>query len=92
MCGQAFTDKHRWENHSCSSLRPEADLRWSDRPDQPDPRTPQLHAMKAFVVVHLELASDLGADGLEDAKYTVTSTRAAERSSAPMTQSCKFRP
>jgi hypothetical protein len=30
------------------------------------------------VVVHLESAYDLGADGLEDAKYTISSTRAAE--------------
>jgi hypothetical protein len=77
ICGQAFTDKQVGMSFLLM-LRPEADLRWSDRADQPDPRTPQIHAMKAFVVVHLELASDLGADGLQDAKYTVTSTRAAE--------------
>jgi hypothetical protein len=77
ICGQAFTDKQVGKLFLLL-LRPEADLRWSDRADQPDPRTPQIHAMKAFVVVHLELASDLGADGLEDAKYTVTSARAAE--------------
>jgi len=75
--GQPFTDKQVGKSFLLM-LRPEADLRWSDRADQPDPRTPQVHALKAFVVVHLELASDLGAEGLEDAKYTVTSTRAAE--------------
>jgi hypothetical protein len=77
ICGQSFTDKQIGKSFLLM-LRPEADLRWSDRADQPDPRTPQVHAVKAFVVVHLELASDLGAEGLEDAKYTVTSTRAAE--------------
>ncbi|MGD0388468.1 MAG: hypothetical protein ABSC42_05875 [Tepidisphaeraceae bacterium] len=77
ICGQAFTDKQVGKSFLLM-LRPEADLRWSDRAGQGDPRTPQIHAMKAFVVVHLELASDLGAEGLEDAKYTVTSTRAAE--------------
>jgi hypothetical protein len=77
ICGQAFTDKQVGKSFLLM-LRPEPDLRWSDRADQPDPRTPQIHALKAFVVVHLELASDLGAEGLEDAKYTVTSTRAAE--------------
>jgi hypothetical protein len=77
ICGQALTDKQVGKLFLLM-LRPEADLRWSDRRGEPDPRTPQLHSLKALVVVHLELASDLGAEGLEDAKYTVTSTRAAE--------------
>jgi hypothetical protein len=77
ICGQTLTDKQVGKSFLLM-LRPEADLRWSDHPGEPDPRTPQLHALKAFAVVHLELASDLGAEGLEEAKYTVTSTRAAE--------------
>jgi hypothetical protein len=59
-------------------LRPEADLRWSDVEKNPDPRTSQVHDLKAFAVVHLEAIDDLGADGLADAKYTISSTRQAE--------------
>jgi hypothetical protein len=77
ICGQAFTPSQVGKSFLLL-LRPEADLLWSDRPGDPDPRTPELHALKAFVVVHLESAYDIGADGLEDAKYTISSTRAAE--------------
>lgn len=77
ICGQAFTTSQVGKSFLLL-LRPEADLRWSDRTSDPDPRTPEIHALKAFVVVHLESAYDLGTDGLEDAKYTVSSTRAAE--------------
>lgn len=77
ICGQAFTTSQVGKSFLLL-LRSEADLRWSDRPGDPDPRTPELHALKSFVVVHLESAYDLGTDGLEDAKYTISSTRAAE--------------
>ena len=59
-------------------LRPESDLRWSNRADQPDLRTQQVHDLKAFVVVHIESMRDLGDEGFDDAKYTITSTRQAE--------------
>jgi hypothetical protein len=77
ICGQAFTPSQVGKSFLLL-LRPESDLTWSDRSGDHDPRTPELHAIKAFVVVHLESAYDLGADGLEDAKYTISSTRAAE--------------
>ena len=82
ICGQAFTHSQVGKSFLLL-LRPEADLLWSDRSGDPDPRTPELHALKAFVVVHLESAYDLGADGLEDAKYTISSTRAAEAQFKP---------
>jgi hypothetical protein len=82
ICGQAFTPRMVGKSFFLM-LCPEADLRWSDREKGPDPRTAELHAMNAFMVVHLELASDLGQDGLDDAKYTVTSTRAAEAQFKP---------
>jgi hypothetical protein len=77
ICGQTFTPRTVGKLFFLL-LRPEADLRWTDRDNGPDPRTPELHALGAYYVVHLELASDLGNEGIEDAKYTVTSTRAAE--------------
>lgn len=75
ICGQTFTSSQVGKSFLLL-LRPEADLRWSD--GGADPRTPEVHALKAFVVVHLESAHDLGSDGLEDAKYTISSARAAE--------------
>jgi hypothetical protein len=75
ICGQTFTSSQVGKSFLLL-LRPEADLRWSD--DGADPRTPEVHALKAFVVVHLESARDLGTDGLDDAKYTISSARAAE--------------
>jgi len=77
ICGQTFTDRQVGKSFLLL-LRPEADISWSDRAGESDPRTPQLHALKALLVVHLESAYDLGTDGLEDAKYTITSTRQAE--------------
>jgi hypothetical protein len=77
ICGQALEDKQIGKSFLLM-LRPEAELRWSESDSNPDPRTPELHAVKAFVVVHLDLAYDLGSEGLDDAKYTITSTRAAE--------------
>jgi hypothetical protein len=77
ICGQAFTSTQVGKSFLLF-LRPEADLPWSERKGDSDPRTPEIHALKALVVVHLESAYDLGADGLEDAKYTISSTRAAE--------------
>jgi hypothetical protein len=77
ICGQAFTHSQVGKSFLLL-LRPEADLSWGERANDSDPRTPELHALKSFVVVHLESARDLGTDGLEDAKYTISSTRAAE--------------
>jgi hypothetical protein len=77
ICGQAFTTAQVGKSFLLF-LRPEADLRWSDRGADSDPRTPEVHALKAFVVVHLESAYELGTEGLEDAKYTISSTRVAE--------------
>jgi hypothetical protein len=75
ICGQAFTATQIGKSFLLL-LRPEADLPWSDGSD--DPRTAEVHALNAFVVVHLEAMRDLGAEGLDDAKYTISSTRAAE--------------
>jgi hypothetical protein len=75
ICGQTFTPRTVGKLFFLM-LRPESDLKWSEGGS--DPRTRELHALGAYYVVHLELASDLGNDGIEDAKYTVTSTRAAE--------------
>lgn len=77
ICGQAFTPAQIGKSFLLL-LRQEKDVAWSDRGGETDPRTPELHALKAFVVVHLESAYDLGTEGLEDAKYTISSTRAAE--------------
>jgi hypothetical protein len=77
ICGQQLTASQIGKSFLLM-LRPEADLQWSADENQPDPRTAQVHYIKAFVVVHLESLDDLGADGLAEAKYTVTSTRQAE--------------
>jgi hypothetical protein len=77
VCGQQLTSAQIGKSFLLL-LRPEADLRWSDSPNNPDPRTTQIHILKAFTVVHLESMDDLGAEGLADAKYTITSTRQAE--------------
>jgi hypothetical protein len=77
ICGQAFTPRQVGKSFLLM-LRPESDVQWADRENAPDPRTADFHALKAYMVVHLELASDLGQDGIDDAKYTVTSTRTAE--------------
>ena len=77
ICGQAFTDKQIGKEFLLL-LRPEADMRWSESDSNPDPRTPQFHDLKAFVVVHLDLAYDLGSEGLDDAKYEISNVRAAE--------------
>jgi hypothetical protein len=82
ICGQAFTDKQIGKEFLLL-LRPEADLRWSESDSNPDPRTPQLHDLKAFVVVHLDLAYDLGSEGLDDAKYEISNVRAAEAQFKP---------
>lgn len=77
ICGQALTPSQIGKSFLLF-LRPESDLRWSGREDQPDLRTQQVHDLKAFVVVHLESMRDLGTEGFEDAKYTISSTRQAE--------------
>lgn len=77
ICGQALTPTQIGKSFLLL-LCPESDLRWSGRKDQPDLRTQQVHDLKAFVVVHLESMRDLGTDGFEDAKYTISSTRQAE--------------
>ncbi len=82
ICGQAFTDKQVGKEFLLL-LRPEADLRWSESDSNSDPRTPQLHDLKAFVVVHLDLAYDLGSEGLDDAKYEISNVRAAEAQFKP---------
>jgi hypothetical protein len=77
VCGQQLTAAQIGKSFLLL-LRPESDLRWSDAPSAPDPRTAQLHNIKHFAVVHLESTDDLGAEGLADAKYTISSTRQAE--------------
>jgi hypothetical protein len=59
-------------------LRPQDQVSWSTDPTDADPRTPQINALKAFIIVHLESVDDLGKEGLADLKYTVSNTRAAE--------------
>jgi hypothetical protein len=56
-------------------LRPEKDLAWGGGFD---PRTSQVHDINAFMIVYLESMDDIGSDGLDDAKYTISSTRAVE--------------
>jgi hypothetical protein len=77
VCGQQLTAAQIGKSFLLL-LRPESDLRWSDTANAPDPRTAHLHKLKAFTVVHLESTDDLGAEGLADAKYTISSTRQAE--------------
>jgi hypothetical protein len=77
VCGQQLTAAQIGKSFLLL-LRPESDLRWSDTANAPDPRTAQLHKLEAFSVVHLESTDDLGAEGLADAKYTISSTRQAE--------------
>jgi hypothetical protein len=59
-------------------LRPQDQVKWSNDSTDADPRTPQINDLKAFIIVHLESVDDLGKEGLEDLKYTVSNTRAAE--------------
>jgi hypothetical protein len=77
ICEQPLTPKQIGKSFLLF-LRPESDLRWSTRADQPDLRTQQVHDLKAFAVVHLESMRDLGDEGFADAKYTISSTRQAE--------------
>lgn len=56
-------------------LRSERDLTWGG---SADPRTAQVHNINALMIVYLASLDDLGSDGLDDAKYTISSTRAAE--------------
>jgi len=76
-CGQKLTDSEVGKSFLLL-LRPEADLSWDTSGDQTDPRTSQIHDLKAFAIVHLDSADDLGTEGLANAKFAVSSTRAAE--------------
>jgi hypothetical protein len=76
ICGQQLTAAQIGKSFLLL-LRPESDLRWSNT-KAADPRDAQLHKLNAFMVVHLESTDDLGAEGLADAKYTISSTRQAE--------------
>ncbi len=82
VCGQQLTTTQIGKSFLLL-LCPEADLRWSDSKKKPDPRTTQTHNLKAFAVVHMESMDDLGAEGLADAKYTISSTRQAEAQFSP---------
>jgi hypothetical protein len=59
-------------------LRPEADLPWHAAGEADDPRTDTVHQAKAFAIVNVQSLDDLGAEGLADAKYTISTTRTAE--------------
>ncbi|MDP9173416.1 MAG: hypothetical protein M3O30_06065 [Planctomycetota bacterium] len=59
-------------------LRPEADLSWSRSGSDADPRTSQLHDLKAMAIVYLVTPDDLGGDGLSYLKTTISDTRDAE--------------
>jgi len=76
-CGQQLTGSQVGKSFLLL-LRPEADLSWDTTGDQADPRTPQIHGLKAFAVVHLDSTGDLGTEGLANAKFAISSTRAAE--------------
>jgi hypothetical protein len=76
-CGQKLTDSQVGKSFLLL-LRPEADLAWDTSAGQADPRTPQIHDLKAFAIVHLDSADDLGTEGLANAKFAISSTRAAE--------------
>jgi hypothetical protein len=64
-------------------LRPESLTRWSDSPDDSDPRTDDLHALNAYILVHLELSDDLGPDGIADLRHQIADTRAADSQFSP---------
>jgi hypothetical protein len=81
-CGQKLTDSQVGKSFLLL-LRPEADLAWDTSGGQADPRTSQIHDLKAFAIVHLDSADDLGAEGLANAKFAITSTRAAEAQYSP---------
>jgi hypothetical protein len=76
-CGQSLTSDQIGKSFVLL-LRPEADVSWSTAAASADARTAQIHDIKAFIVVHLEGADDLGADGLADLKNTISDTRTAE--------------
>jgi hypothetical protein len=64
-------------------LTPEADLRWGASPDEADPRTASVHAIKAYAVVYLQGSSDLDADGMADFVRLIADTRAATAQYSP---------
>jgi len=77
LCGQGLL-KEQIGKSFVLLLRPQDQVRWSKNRSDPDPRTLQINDLKAFVIVHLESADDLGKEGLADLKYTISDTRAAE--------------
>ncbi|MGA3066196.1 MAG: hypothetical protein ABSF29_05035 [Tepidisphaeraceae bacterium] len=76
-CGQTF-DQQSLGKAYVLMLRSESDVPWSDQPTDVDPRTPALHALGAYVLVHIESSADLGKDGLADLRQQIADTRAAE--------------
>jgi hypothetical protein len=59
-------------------LRPESQMQWSGAAGTGDPRSAELHDQKAFYVVHLDYADDLGADGIDSIKSTISQARSSE--------------
>jgi hypothetical protein len=59
-------------------LRPESHMHWSGTAGAADPRPAELHDQKTWCVVHLDYADDLGTDGIDSIKNTISQTRSSE--------------
>ena len=82
LCGQGQV-KDQIGKSFVLLLRPQDQERWSKDTTETDPRTPQINDLKAFIIVHLESLDELGKDGLDDLKYTISDTRGAEAALDP---------
>lgn len=76
-CGQELTHQSLGKAFVLM-LRLESQTGWSKSHNDRDPRTSQVHALKAFVFVHMESSDDLGSDGIADLRRQIADTRAAE--------------
>jgi hypothetical protein len=76
-CGQELSQQSLG-NAYVLMLRPEADVKWSKSASEADPRDDSVHALKAYVFVHLEASDDLGSNGIADLKREIDETRAAD--------------
>jgi hypothetical protein len=59
-------------------LVPQADLRWSDNPTDPDPRTADMKNSSAYAVVFIASAGPMQPDDLTDLKSLISDTRSDE--------------
>jgi hypothetical protein len=59
-------------------LTPQADLRWSDDPSDPDPRTADMKNASAYALVFIASAGPMQPDDLTDLKSLISDTRSDE--------------